>query len=194
MSSLIEGKREVLYQGYFTLCRITYPDGHIREVLEARDSVAALVYVADRDEVLLVEQTRVPAHSATNPHGQIVELVAGRIDKSLSLDEILLEELIEELGVTATADNIQWMNQREPVTLSAGTITEKAYVAYVEVNSSQVDSEDRIYGLAEANERITRRWISREDFLTMVCSDLRVLYMQAWFKNHIQGATHEPRR
>jgi len=87
-TSLITAKRE---------------DGHELkwEMTHFPDTVHILVHNVDTDELLMVRQNRIPVMVNDMSNGimpGVVELCAGLVDKSKSLEEIAKEEVQEELG------------------------------------------------------------------------------------------------
>lgn len=69
-----------------------------RDVIRAGGVVGVLAIDAARDEVILIRQFRLAAHLA-NGHGDLVEIVAGRIDEGETADAAARRECLEEIGV-----------------------------------------------------------------------------------------------
>ena len=76
------------------------------EILEAHNSVMALIYHKDKDSFILVKQFR-PAVYRNNKDGIVLELCAGIIDKDLSTINIMKEEIEEECGYSVPTDKIE---------------------------------------------------------------------------------------
>jgi UDP-sugar diphosphatase len=76
------------------------------EIVEAHDSVAILLYHKEHRAFVLVKQFR-PAVYLNNDHGMTIELCAGIVDKELSLEEIVKEEVEEECGYDIPLSNIE---------------------------------------------------------------------------------------
>jgi ADP-ribose pyrophosphatase len=70
-----------------------------RDVLRAAPVAAVLPIDFSREEVVLIHQFRLPAHFATG-RGEMVEIVAGRIDDGETARDAALRECVEEIGVT----------------------------------------------------------------------------------------------
>jgi ADP-ribose pyrophosphatase len=70
-----------------------------RDVLRASHVAAALAVDLSRDEIVLLRQFRLPAHLATG-RGEMVEIVAGRVDGGESAMAAAARECHEEIGVT----------------------------------------------------------------------------------------------
>ncbi|WP_163937843.1 NUDIX domain-containing protein [Paraferrimonas sp. SM1919] len=101
--------KESCYQGFFQLDRYTLrhkrfdnTDSDIihREIFERGDAVAVLAYDPKRDEVVLVEQFRAAARQHPSSPW-LIEVVAGMLDKDLSIEQTATLELFEETGLRA---------------------------------------------------------------------------------------------
>ncbi|NVN87640.1 MAG: NUDIX domain-containing protein [Rhodopseudomonas sp.] len=69
-----------------------------RDVLRASRVAAVLAIDLGRDQVALIRQFRLPAHLATG-RGDMVEIVAGRIEPGETPDAAARRECLEEIGV-----------------------------------------------------------------------------------------------
>ena len=69
-----------------------------RDVLRASRVAAVIPIDIARDEIVLIRQFRLPAHLATG-RGDMVEIVAGRVDGNESAAAAALRECFEEIGV-----------------------------------------------------------------------------------------------
>ncbi|MEE2760792.1 MAG: NUDIX domain-containing protein [Pseudomonadota bacterium] len=70
-----------------------------REVLERGNAVAVLPYDPDRDEVVLIEQFRIGAYTATEASPWQIEIVAGMIESHQLAEETAHRETEEETGL-----------------------------------------------------------------------------------------------
>jgi ADP-ribose pyrophosphatase len=127
-----EQQRE--YDGFFKLERAVLRferfDGRLSEpverlVFERGDSVAVLLYDAERDAVILVEQFRYPAYLREEPEGRLLEVVAGTMKpgEAASAEVVAHSELVEEAGVA--------LQELEPITtfyVSPGACTERIHL------------------------------------------------------------------
>jgi ADP-ribose pyrophosphatase len=68
-----------------------------RLVFERGDSVAVLLYDAEHDEVILVQQFRYPAH-VREGRGWLWEVIAGMQEPGLGPEEVARREALEEAG------------------------------------------------------------------------------------------------
>jgi len=88
------------YQRYHVTLR--GPDGEAvaqtRDILLAGQVVAVLPVDLARDEIVLIRQFRLPAHLATGK-GDMIEIVAGRVEAGEAPAEAARRECFEEIGV-----------------------------------------------------------------------------------------------
>jgi ADP-ribose pyrophosphatase len=101
-------KRETVYQGFARLDRYRlrhrlYAGGWSeemeREIFERGRTVGVLLYDPARDEIILVEQFRLPAHLAGFPAWEL-EIVAGIVDHDgESAEDLARREAKEEAGI-----------------------------------------------------------------------------------------------
>lgn len=98
---LAEGFRE--YRRYsFCLAAGDAKLRQTRDVLIGGKVVAVLPVDVTRDEVVLIRQFRLPAHLATG-EGDMVEIVAGRVEKGETVADAAKRECHEEIGVAPAA-------------------------------------------------------------------------------------------
>ena len=92
-------------KGFFDYQRfyVTLPAGtQTRDVLRAGKVVALLPLDVDRGEIVMIRQFRPAAHLA-NGKGELIEIVAGRVEPGEQLAESARRECEEEIGVTPSA-------------------------------------------------------------------------------------------
>ncbi|MCV6608622.1 MAG: NUDIX hydrolase [Campylobacterales bacterium] len=77
------------------------------EAVESFDSVAVLLYHEEKNSFLLVKQFRPPVYMSDKSYGHTYELCAGIIDKDLSLEQIVKEEIDEECGYDVDVKDIE---------------------------------------------------------------------------------------
>ncbi|WP_375724197.1 NUDIX hydrolase [Arcobacter sp. KX21116] len=90
--------------------KITYNQNGIDKTWEAVksfDSVAVLLYNIDKNAFLLVKQFRAPVYLNDKSNLCTYELCAGIIDKDISLEMIVKEEIDEECGYDVPLENIE---------------------------------------------------------------------------------------
>jgi hypothetical protein len=119
---------QLLYDGFVKVIK-HLETGH--EIVSVTDSVAFLIRDKSTDRVLFTIQKRVPMGSA------LIEVPAGRFDVDLDIKELVVKEAKEEVGVTITEDDIILLNNGKPLAVAPGVLTERCYLAYVEVDSSR---------------------------------------------------------
>jgi ADP-ribose diphosphatase len=96
---LAKGFRE--YSRYRVTVRGPHPLTQTRDVLAGGKVIALLPVDIARDEIVLIQQFRLPAHLATG-QGDMIEIVAGRVDEGETPMEAAKRECKEELGVAPT--------------------------------------------------------------------------------------------
>lgn len=103
-------ERDVFRQAIFTVREAhlrhekydgTMSEEIVRLNLERGDSVAAIVHDVARDLLYFTEQFRYP--TIANSSGWLLELPAGAVDAGETPEETLARELLEEIGVNASA-------------------------------------------------------------------------------------------
>lgn len=72
-----------------------------RDILSGGKVVVVLTIDVVRDELVLLRQFRLPAHLA-NGRGELMEIVAGRVEDGESLPDAARRECLEEIGVAPT--------------------------------------------------------------------------------------------
>lgn len=152
-----------LYRGFFELNQYKFThklfagnwsDTVIREVFERGHAVVVLPYDPIRDEVVLIEQVRLPALE-TSVTPWLYELVAGIIETNESLEEVAKRELFEESGLTA-----QSLHLINSYLVSPGGSTERCHLFLAEVDASLARG---IHGLAQEHEDIQIQVMSRNN-------------------------------
>lgn len=118
---------------------------------------------------------------ADNPQGTILEVGAGRFDIQIGVRGLVVKELKEELGVTATEAEVQVLNDEIPLALSPGVLTERQYLAYVEVTSDRIDPAKRLYGERKEGESIIRRFVPVRELSRVPIHDMKTWALLQWF-------------
>lgn len=125
----------------------------VREVFERGHAAVLLPYDPRRDEVVLIEQLRIPAYdSSATPW--LLEMVAGMIEPGESVEQVARREALEEAGIT--------VGRCRPVLsylASPGGTSERLSIVVGEVDASTASG---IHGLAEEHEDIRVHVVSRE--------------------------------
>ncbi len=77
------------------------------EAVKCFDSVAVLLYHEEKNALIIVKQFRAPVFFNHNQHTHTYELCAGIIDKDVSLEQIVKEEIDEECGYAVEVKDIK---------------------------------------------------------------------------------------
>lgn len=132
------------------------PQSHTRDILRVGPVVALLPVDLDAGCFVLIRQFRLAAHLATG-RGDIVELVAGRVDEGEDLEAAARRECVEEIGVAPTA-----MRPILSFMPTPGVTDEDATIYLALVDSSRVPPEA---GAAQEAERTQPFTIAIDDAL-----------------------------
>ncbi|WP_417345270.1 ADP-ribose diphosphatase [Ferrimonas sp.] len=161
-------EEKTLFQGFFKLIqrKLRHPlfDGGMsevvtREIFERGNAVVVLPYDPVRDEVVLIEQIRIPAiGNSRNPW--LYELVAGMIDKQESILEVAERELLEETGLSS--DGLTPIGSHLS---SPGGCSERLYMVLALVDASKAEG---IHGLDHEHEDIRVVVVPRSQAYQMV--------------------------
>lgn len=174
--------KHTAYQGFYTLEVHETAQGQ-REVLRTTDSVSVLFYDVQNKRIILVRQPRESMISLENPEGLITETVAGRFDVTLGVLQLIIKEAKEEIGATITEDDIELLNNGKPMALSAGAITEKCYLAFVEIKPEMIEEGEREFGAEGEGEKIRRVYVHEDELNTYICEDVRVFALIQYIQN-----------
>jgi len=175
---------EVVYQGFFTVEKDRKTGW---EILRSPDSVAILVAVPEWNQVLMITQSRPPMVRDDNPDGRITEMPAGRLDKpGLDYVDIAVAEVEEEVGVKITRKDVRLFNDGVPLALSPGGITERMYLAWVEIAPSQIDLSRETFGCASERERITRKFVPVADLGTMTYENMATCTLSLMYLRELE--------
>lgn len=120
----------------------------IRELAVQGSSVFILPYDPKTQEVVIVAQHRPGA--IYDSSSLVYETIAGRVDKDLSIEEIVVAEAQEEAGLDVDKQDIVKLGEYY---VSPGASTEKAHIYLVSYDLSGVPLEE-IHGLESEGENI----------------------------------------
>ena len=150
-----------------------------------RYSVGFLIYHRGQDSIILVEQNRPAMICETCPEGLIEEVPAGRCDRPESPREVIAREASEEVGAEIYPDQIVLLNGGEPLAMSPGILEEMMYLGYVKIEPEQL-AEDRLFGLPEEGEFITRKLIPVSVLYELQFQDMKTFALVQWFLREIK--------
>ena len=108
------------------------------EIVKAHDSVAVLLYHEDKNSFVLVKQFRAATYASGHSSGISLELCAGIVDKNLTLQEIVKEEIEEECGYSVPVSAIEKIAS---FYTSVGFAGSKQVLYYATVNNSMKVSD-----------------------------------------------------
>jgi len=154
--------RETLYNGFFSLTRWRFRhrlfngemSGEVtREIFERGHAAVLLPYDLARDEVVLIEQIRIPAYD-TSETPWLLELVAGMIEEGESVEDVARREAVEEAGL-----HVGRVKEFMSYLASPGGTSERLSLMVGEVDATQAKG---IHGLVDENEDIRVHVVSRE--------------------------------
>lgn len=163
-------KKEKVYDGYFKIYEVTVEqDGNTftREQFDRGNAVAAMVYDTKEQLYILTRQQRIGAES------ELVEVVAGMIDKGEEPAQSIAREIKEEIGY-----HVDKVEHLYSFYSSPGGCTEKVELFYVEVS----DQEHAGGGNAHEHEKIELVKLSKEELLQLTTPDAKTIIAQQWVK------------
>ncbi|MES0321153.1 ADP-ribose diphosphatase [Citrobacter sedlakii] len=187
--------RETLYRGFFSMDLYRFRhrlfNGEMsqevrREIFERGHAAVLLPFDPERDEVVLVEQVRIAAYD-TSDTPWLLELVAGMIEDSETVDDVARREAMEEAGIV--------VKRTKPVLsylASPGGTSERSSIMVGEVDATTANG---IHGLADENEDIRVHVVSREQAYQWVeegkiDNAASVIALQ-WLQLHYKELIHE---
>lgn len=157
-----------IFNGFFTMDEYRFKhrlfkggwSGEVkREVFERGNAVVVLPYDPKTDQVVLIEQIRIPViDSGQNPW--LLELVAGMIEPGEVAEDVAHRELLEESGLKAKQVNLIASYFASP-----GGTSEKFDFFWAEVDASLANG---VHGLDHEDEDIQVHVMSRADAFTLV--------------------------
>jgi len=162
-------KVSTVYNGYFKLEEVTFSfplykgeQSQLvqRLIFERGDASAVLITIPATQEVVLVEQFRLPVY-LRGKTGRLLELVAGIIEKGETPLSVVVREAREEAGIE--------IKKIEPIGeffLSPGASTERCFLYLAEIEKENIISNGG--GNPSENEDIKRVIISFDKALEMV--------------------------
>jgi 8-oxo-dGTP pyrophosphatase MutT (NUDIX family) len=181
--------RTTAFRNAFLAVEIDDATGH--SLVRVTDAAALLIYVRDRDAVLLVAQHRPAAVRPEERSGRTREPVAGRFDYATDPRTLVVNEAREEAGVHVAPDEVRLLNHGRPLYTSPGVLTERVYLAYAEVESARVDPEERTYGAGD-REAIDRVFVPAAELAAMPCDNLTLMALVQWFLANRRRGTEAP--
>ncbi|MGP6472042.1 ADP-ribose diphosphatase [Rahnella aceris] len=154
--------RETRYKGFFSI--IAYRFRHrlfngemsgevVREVFERGHAAVLLPYDPKRDEVVLIEQIRIPALDSSDTPW-LLEMVAGIIEEGETVEDVARREALEEANIV-----VKRCKPAVNYLASPGGTSERLSIMVGEVDATTAKG---IHGLEAENEDIRVHVVSRE--------------------------------
>lgn len=182
-------RKDTAYDGFFQLNKYSFSFDKFqgehsspitREVFERGHAVGALLYDPQHDEVVLIEQVRLPAH-IVGQNAWMYEIVAGMIDEGETPEEAIKRETSEESG--CTIKRLKFLLDYMP---SPGACTETVKLYIAEVDTSNLSE---IMGLDEEDEDIRVFKMQAAEFIELSQSNVLknglIIIAALWFaQNH----------
>jgi len=134
-----------------------------KQRVNRQDAVAVLIYNTDSDRYVLTRQFRYAISSKIS--GDILEILAGKVDGNEEPEEAALRETEEETGFHIKREDLRFLAS---CFVSPGYTSERFYIYYVEVTNFNKRSIGG--GLDEENESIEVVEIGRHEFDSMIAS------------------------
>ncbi|GAB3203212.1 ADP-ribose pyrophosphatase [Pontibacter aydingkolensis] len=166
--------RETAYNGYFKIYKLTVEqEGQTftREQFDRGDAVAALIYDTQKQEYILAKQFRVGSES------ELVEVVAGMVDKGETPEQSIAREIEEETGY-----QVDKLEHLHTFYSSPGGTTEKVMLYYAEVSDQHHDGG----GNDHENEHIELVRLSADEFGKFQTPDAKTIIAQQWVKLQVK--------
>jgi ADP-ribose pyrophosphatase len=160
--------KKVVYDGYFKMYELTVQhDGNSfkREQFDRGTAVAALVYNTTTNYYILTRQFRIGSES------ELVEVVAGMVDKGENPEDSIKREIVEEIGY-----DVDKLEHLHTFFSSPGGSTEKVLLYYAEVSHQKENGG----GNAHEHEMIEIVEYSREELLQLKTPDAKTIIAQQW--------------
>jgi 8-oxo-dGTP pyrophosphatase MutT (NUDIX family) len=179
-------KEQVVHDGFLQVAIIQTALGP-REVIRATDSVNLLIFNKETRQIVLLSEPRTGMRAPDNPNGISTGSIAGRFDVDLTPEKLMVKEAEEEAGVTLAPEDITMLNNGQPMILSAGVLTEKAYLGIAIIDDSMIEQEERVFGADDEGESIRRVYIDLADLEDYVCESVRVFAMIQYFLRNFNG-------
>jgi len=154
--------RETRYKGFFSI--IAYRFRHrlfngemsgevVHEVFERGHAAVLLPYDPQRDEVVLIEQIRIPALDSSDTPW-LLEMVAGIIEEGETVEDVARREALEEANIV-----VKRCKPALNYLASPGGTSERLSIMVGEVDATTAEG---IHGLEAENEDIRVHVVSRE--------------------------------
>ena len=150
---------ELTYSGYLKVNRVKLEENgksYYREVIKRGHSVCVFIYDSQLRKVLFTEQFRIGRYPEP---GQLLECVAGMIDKGESPETAACRETFEETGLIIDGSQL---HHAGTFMLSPGVLSEQTTIFLIDTDLQAVDT-DKIHGEEHENESITLKLMTYDE-------------------------------
>lgn len=169
--------KKILYKGYYQLeeLELETKDGEIieRELFRNKNGVCAIVYNKSTNKHIFVKQWRLCNKN------DIIEVVAGSIEKGETPIDAIRKEVIEETGY----DPITIYHLKD-FYVSPGAITERVSLFYTEVNNTSKVKD--ILGAEGEHEDIELIEMTNDEILDYNFIDAKTIIATMYIKENLK--------
>jgi ADP-ribose pyrophosphatase len=165
--------RKIVFNGYYKMEELTVKlkSGKLftRELFKTKDGVAAVIYNTKTDKYIFVKQWR-PCNDE-----DIIEVVAGSIEKNVTPFESIRNEVLEETGFKC-----DYIKKLTEFYVSPGSSSEKVTIYYVEVSEKVEDGG----GLENENEEVEIIEMYKDEVLDYSFKDAKTIICKRYITNN----------
>lgn len=159
------------------------------DCVRTHDSVASILYHKDFDSFLFVKQFRpslwyyqTKNNIASKELGVSYELCAGIVDKDLSLDQIIIEEILEETGYSVQNVNRVTSNY---TALGFGANRQNLFYTFID------ESMKKTAGGGVDEEKIELYFVKRQEIFDFIYDETKpkapnLQFAMLWFEKNIK--------
>lgn len=152
------------------------------EAVKSHDSVSVLLYHTQKRAFLLVKQFRAPVFMNDTAYNCTYELCAGIIDKEISLEEIVKEEIDEECGYEVNVKDIVKITS---FFTNVGVTGSRQHLYFALINSDK----QKHGGGGTENEEIFLEYVTLNDAEAFMYDEQKaktpgLLFAFEWFLKH----------
>jgi ADP-ribose pyrophosphatase len=162
--------RELAYNGYFKIYKLQVEqegETFTREQFDRGNAVAALIFDTIKQEYILAKQFRVGSEN------DLIEVVAGMIDKGEEPEQSITREIEEETGY-----KVDRLEHIDTFYTSPGGTTEQITLYYAEVSNQHMQGGGNVH----ENEHIEIIRLTAMELNQLKTPDAKTIIAQQWVK------------